>query len=161
MFIAALTTVLLAGFVALTTLEPASANHHKRGAKTSVVANVFNLEGGRTVPPLKIRCVWSDRYETYNCLGKNFSQLLTTESQEDVSDYLQRGADYRGGGVANPHEFSCQRKAKDVSTVVPSDYNCFFASNHKFRLDQMVYMNYPENCDPSSTKCIEYVLPRP
>lgn len=157
MFIAALTTILLAGFVALTTLDPASANHHKKGSKISVVANEFNLVGGRTVPPDKITCVWLDKYETYNCQGKHFSQALSTKKQDD-RDYLPRGGNYLGGGVVNPHQFSCKRLPEDPSTVTPSDYNCI-DSTHKFRLDQMVYVISPENCDSSSPKCIEFVLP--
>jgi hypothetical protein len=158
MFIAALTTILVAGFLALTTSDSASANHYKKGAKTSVVANVFNVEGGRTAPPLKITCHWSDNDESYICLGKHFSQPLTNPSQDDASDYLPRGAQFRHGDVANPHEFSCERKAKNVGTVKPSNYNCSYGNN-KFRLNQMVYMNDPEVCDPSSMKCIEFALP--
>ncbi|UKA56285.1 hypothetical protein LFT45_10500 [Arthrobacter sp. FW305-BF8] len=158
LFFAALTAMMLAGFVALTSSDSASANHNKKGSKVSVVANVFNLEGGRTVPPVKMRCVWSDKYETYNCQAKHFRQLLTTKNQSDDTDYLPRGGDYLGGDVVNPHEFSCERPTKDPSTVTPSDYKCR-DSNHKFRLNQMVYLIYPENCDSSSPKCIEFVLP--
>jgi hypothetical protein len=158
MFMTALTATLLTGLVALTTSDSASANHNKKGSKVSVVANVFNLEGGQTVPPNKMRCVWSDKYETYNCQAKHFRQLLTTKNQSDDTDYLPRGGDYLGGGVVNPHEFSCERLPEVPSTVTPSDYKCR-DNNHKFRLDQMVYLIYPENCDSSSPKCIEFVLP--
>ncbi|SFT99065.1 hypothetical protein SAMN04487915_10734 [Arthrobacter sp. ov118] len=159
MLITALIAILVAGLVALTTSDSASANHHKKGSKISVVANEFNLEAGRTVPPRKITCVWSDKYETYNCRGKNFSEPLTTKPQDDNKDYLPRGSNYLGGGVVNPHEFSCERMPpKDPSTIRPSDYKCS-DSSHKFFLNQMVYVISPENCDSSSPKCIEFVLP--
>jgi hypothetical protein len=155
--ITALTAILVAGFVALTTSDSASANHQPRGGKSSVVADRFDLEGGRTVPPHKITCVWRDKDESYNCEGKNFSQLLTTKSQEDSSDYLPRGLDFIKGDVGNPHKFSCERP-KDISTVKPSDYSCSYA-RQKFQMDQMVYISAPKNCNSSSPECIEFVLP--
>jgi hypothetical protein len=151
--------VLLTGFVALTSPDPASANHHKKGSKVSVVADEFNLEEGRTVPPLQITCLWSDEYETYNCQGENFNEPLTNKSQDVTTDYLQRGADYGGGGVVNPHKFSCdQMPPKDPSNIKPSDYKCS-DSDHEFSLSRMVYVTSPKNCDSSSPECIEFVLP--
>lgn len=146
--LAVLAVFLSTALLCLAAAPPASANHLRRGAKTSLVGNVFH----GPVPPRHIVCTWVHESggahpTAYRCTGTGgYRRFLSTPDGE--GGLLQADKDPPAYRVANPDRFRCDAPA---GATTPDLFACSYQRNGKarqFRLSEMVIMTDPDPNDP-------------